>query len=81
MSEDSIISVCDPMMLSNIPFTPPLCQNSLDPILLSNDLERQLRALTVEHRKVCFFPPNIYFFIQGLIENTFQGYWFGNILG
>ena len=54
MSEDSIISVCDPMLLSNIPFTPPLCQSTLDPILLSNDLERQLRALTVEHRKVLF---------------------------
>ncbi len=54
MSEDSIISVCDPMLLSSIPFPPPLCQNTLDSILLSNDLERQLRALTVEHRKVIF---------------------------
>jgi hypothetical protein len=54
MSEDSIISVCDPMLLSNIPFPPPLCQSTLDSILLSNDLERQLRALTVEHRKVLF---------------------------
>lgn len=53
MSEDAILSICDQALLSNIPFTPPLCQSQLDPVLISNDLERQLRALTVEHRKVC----------------------------
>jgi hypothetical protein len=55
MSEDAIVNVCDPHCLTNIPVPPPLCQNQLDEIALSNDLEIQLRVLAYEHRKVSFF--------------------------
>ena len=51
MSEEALVNVCNPANVSSIPFAPPLCQNQLDAIHVSNDLERQLRALTVEYRK------------------------------
>jgi centrosomal protein CEP76 len=51
MSEDAITTVCTPSFVSTIPYLPPLCQNQLDATLISNDLERQLRALVVLHRQ------------------------------
>jgi centrosomal protein CEP76 len=47
MSEDAIQTVCN----QNMNYFPPLCQNLLDPTLISNDLEHQLRALIVSHRQ------------------------------
>lgn len=48
MSEDAIHTVCSSPTMHQLP---PLCQNILDPTLVSNDLERQLRALVVGHRQ------------------------------
>ena len=51
MSEDAITTVCTPSFVSTIPHMPPLCPNQLDPNLLSNDLERQIKSLVTLHRK------------------------------
>jgi centrosomal protein CEP76 len=51
LSEESLSTICSPSLVSSIPFSPNLTKNQLDDINASNDLERQLRALTVEHRK------------------------------
>ena len=51
MAEDAIATVCTPAYVSTIPYPPPLCQNQLDPTLVSNDLERQIKALVTLHRK------------------------------
>ncbi len=50
MSEDAILTVCDPGMVSTAPAVPALCRNPLDTALAANDLERQLRALITHHR-------------------------------
>lgn len=50
MSEDAIQTVCQPSFVSTIPYVPTLCQNPLDPTLISNDLERQLKSLITLHR-------------------------------
>ena len=55
MSVETISAACNPNFVSTIPFSPTLSKSLLDEIQLSNDLERQLRALTVEHRKVKSF--------------------------
>lgn len=51
MSEDAILTVCNPSFVSSIPYVPSLCQNQLDSTLISNDLERQLRSLVLMHRQ------------------------------
>jgi centrosomal protein CEP76 len=51
MSEDAIMTVCQPSFVSTIPYLPTLCQNQLDTTLISNDLERQLKSLITLHRK------------------------------
>ena len=52
MSEDAISTVCAPSFVSTVPSClPPLCQSQLDATLAANDLERQLRSLTVLHRQ------------------------------
>lgn len=52
MSVDAIASVNTPGLVLNAPIMPELMANTLDPVALSNDLERQMRALIVQHRKV-----------------------------
>lgn len=52
MSEDAIQTVCQPSFVSTVPYVPTLCQNPLDPTLVSNDLERQLKSLITLHRYV-----------------------------
>ena len=55
MSEDAIRSVCMAGMIPVWPDLPPLCPSVVDPILVSNDLERELRVLVTSHRRVrCF---------------------------
>ncbi|XP_060069379.1 centrosomal protein of 76 kDa-like [Ylistrum balloti] len=51
MSQDAILSVCGPGASPQWPSLPPLCASNLDPSLISNDLEQQLRVLTYEHRQ------------------------------
>ncbi|XP_055892466.1 centrosomal protein of 76 kDa-like [Biomphalaria glabrata] len=51
MSSDAIISVCGAGACPTWPIPPPLSPSTLDPILLSNDLEQQLRVLVMEHRR------------------------------
>ena len=53
MSEDAILSVCAPGACPSWPNLPPLCANTLDIAYASNDLEMELRALVLEHRRVC----------------------------
>lgn len=51
MSQDAILSVCGQGTSPIWPTFPPLCASGLDAALISNDLEQQLRILTVEHRR------------------------------
>jgi centrosomal protein CEP76 len=51
MSDDAILNICSPTFVSTVPCFPALCQNQLDAALVANDLEHQLRALIIEHRK------------------------------
>ncbi|XP_071495438.1 centrosomal protein of 76 kDa-like [Diadema antillarum] len=51
MSADAISSVCGPSNVSHWPNIPPLVPSSFDHALVSNELELELRALTVDHRK------------------------------
>jgi len=64
MSHDAIASINTPGLILTTPIMPHLMNNTLDPIALSNDLEKQIRALIVQHRKVSFltnlFRNNIY---------------------
>ena len=52
MSTDSIASVNTPGLVLTSPIMPHLMGNTLDPIALSNDIEKQIRALIIQHRKV-----------------------------
>ena len=52
MSSDALRSVCGEVAIDNWPTPTPLCISDLDAPLISNDLEHQLRALLVEHRRV-----------------------------
>ncbi len=52
MSEDAILSVCEDGSSPVWPSLPPLCASTLDPGLISNDLELQLRMLVVDYRQV-----------------------------
>lgn len=52
MSADAIASVNTPGLVLKAPIMPHLVNNTLDPIALSNDLEKQMRVLIIEHRKV-----------------------------
>ena len=52
MSVDAIASVNTPGLVLTAPVMPHLMGNTLDPIALSNDIEKQIRALIVQHRKV-----------------------------
>jgi len=52
MSEDAIRSVCDPASNPDWPSPPPLCASPLDPAVVSNELEHDLRAMVTEHRRV-----------------------------
>jgi centrosomal protein CEP76 len=51
MSDDAIRSVCDPGVNPEWPSFPPLCATPLDAVIISNELEHELRALVVEHRR------------------------------
>ncbi|KAK2191243.1 hypothetical protein NP493_55g07029 [Ridgeia piscesae] len=51
MSEDAVKSVCGHSVNVTWPCHPPLCPSSLDAGLVSNDLERELRALILQHRR------------------------------
>lgn len=53
MSQDAVLSVCGLGASPSWPTLPPLCSSTLDPTLVSNDLEQQLRVLLFEHRRVC----------------------------
>ena len=52
MSEDAVKSVCGRTVSVSWPSLPPLCPSALDAGLVSNDLEQQLRALILQHRRV-----------------------------
>jgi hypothetical protein len=52
MSADALASVNTPGLILTGPIMPHLMSNTLDPIALSNDLEKQIRALIIQHRKV-----------------------------
>lgn len=52
MSPDAIASVTTPGYVITAPTMPHLMSNTLDPVALSNDIEKQIRALIVQHRKV-----------------------------
>ena len=52
MSGDALRSVCTPGLMPAWPTLPPLCGNPLDSGLVSNDLEREIRALVLEYRRV-----------------------------
>ena len=52
MSSDALRSVCGSTAVNNWPNPTPLCVNTLDSALISNELEHQLRALLLEHRRV-----------------------------
>ena len=49
---DAIASVTTPGLVLTAPMMPHLIANTLDPTALSNDLEKQMRALIVQHRRV-----------------------------
>ncbi|XP_076112649.1 centrosomal protein of 76 kDa-like [Mytilus galloprovincialis] len=51
MSQDAVLSVCGLGASPSWPTLPPLCSSTLDPTLVSNDLEQQLRVLLFEHRR------------------------------
>jgi len=52
MSDDAIRSVCDAGVNPDWPTFPPLSASPLDPALVSNELEHELRSLVTEHRRV-----------------------------
>lgn len=52
MSPDAIAAVNTPGYVITAPVMPHLLNNSLDPVALSNDIEKQIRALIIQHRKV-----------------------------
>lgn len=52
MSTDALRSVCSAGLLPMWPDHPPLCPSIIDYSLVSNDLERELRVLVTNHRKV-----------------------------
>lgn len=52
MSIDALRSVCSAGLLPMWPDHPPLCPSIIDYSLVSNDLERELRVLVTNHRKV-----------------------------
>lgn len=52
MSPDAIASINTPGHVLTIPIMPHLMGNTLDPVALSNDIEKQIRALIIQHRKV-----------------------------
>jgi hypothetical protein len=52
MSPDGIASVTTPDLVMTTPVMPHLMGNTLDPVALSNDLEKEMRALIIQHRKV-----------------------------
>ncbi|XP_041454827.1 centrosomal protein of 76 kDa-like [Lytechinus variegatus] len=51
MSADALASVCGSSSNTYWPNSPPLVPSHLDSSLVSNELELQLRALTMDHRK------------------------------
>ncbi|XP_013388058.1 centrosomal protein of 76 kDa [Lingula anatina] len=51
MSEDAILSLCGAGAMPSWPGLPPLCASTLDPGMVSNSLELELRALVTEHRR------------------------------
>ncbi|CAF1278742.1 unnamed protein product [Adineta steineri] len=51
MSVDAIASINTPGLVLTAPVTPHLMSNTLDPVALSNDIEKQIRALIIQHRK------------------------------
>ncbi|CAF1509539.1 unnamed protein product, partial [Rotaria sordida] len=51
MSVDAIASVNTPGLVLTAPMMPHLMSNTLDPVALSNDIEKQIRALIIQHRK------------------------------
>jgi len=62
MSADAIASVNTPGLVLTTPIMPHLMSNTLDPVALSNDIEKQIRALIIQHRKVYTYISNNYFF-------------------
>ena len=52
MRSEVVLSVCGPGASPLWPSPPPLCASVLDPTLVSNDLEIQIRRLVVQHRQV-----------------------------
>ena len=52
MSQDAISSVCSQGTSPLWPALPPLCAPVLDFVMISNDLEQQLRILVRDHRRV-----------------------------
>ena len=52
MSSDAIASMNTPGHVLTTPIMPHLMGNTLDPVALSNDIEKQIRALIIQHRKV-----------------------------
>ena len=69
MSSDAIVSVCGLGSTSSWPVPPPLSPSILDPHLLSNDLEQQLKILVIEHRRVSRF---FFFLVSDFILFTFE---------
>jgi len=57
MSNDAIASVNTPGLVLTAPIMPHLMSNTLDPVALSNDIEKQIRALIIQHRKVYIYIP------------------------
>ena len=52
MSPDAIASINTPGHVLTTPIMPHLMGNTLDSVALSNDIEKQIRALIIQHRKV-----------------------------
>jgi hypothetical protein len=67
MSADAIASVNTPGLVLTSPIMPHLMSNTLDPIALSNDIEKQIRALIIQHRKVDIYRRNFYLIIFFLL--------------
>ncbi|XP_030408578.1 centrosomal protein of 76 kDa isoform X3 [Gopherus evgoodei] len=51
MSGEAIKSVCSPGATTSLPPFPPLCASTIDAVVISNEIELQLRILVSEHRK------------------------------
>ena len=52
MSNDALRSVCGPAAIPGWPALPPLCASTIDTALVSNNMEYELRALVMQHRRV-----------------------------